>query len=110
MAILESDPRPPMSEAKVYFIQCLETKRVKIGIAQKPIARLTQIQTMSPTKVDLVLSVEGGLELEKALHKEFAETRLHGEWFEHTDELATRMDELLAKKLADGVERMAAVL
>jgi len=42
----------------VYFLQCQETKKVKIGISQNFNKRFKEIQSMSPTKL-----------------------RLHGEWF-----------------------------
>ena len=100
-AALRREP-PDMRKAKVYFIRCEETGRVKIGIAKAPHARLTQIQTMSPTRLSLVLSVKGGRKLEKELHKQFADSWSHGEWFEPNDKLTARMDELSAEKLADG--------
>lgn len=72
----------------VYFIMCPETQRCKIGFtkgdAQK---RLSSLQTGSASELSLVAMHPGTIETERALHEKFAASRLHGEWFELTNEL-----------------------
>ncbi len=66
----------------VYFLQCQETKKVKIGISQNFNKRFKEIQSMSPTKLrSLVRFPTIGQGLEVFLHNHFKEYRLHGEWF-----------------------------
>ena len=76
----------------IYYIGCHETKRVKIGFTHgRPIDRLAQLQTGSPTPLAL-MAVEGGdRDKERRLHEEFRNHRVHGEWFALSDELVSRM-------------------
>ena len=79
----ESRPAPET----VYIIRCTVTGRVKIGIADDPNVRLNVLQAMCPTELELVTSFPGGLKRERELHKQFADCRLHGEWFDPDDDL-----------------------
>lgn len=75
-----------MGQGFVYFIGCPETLRLKIGHAINPYARLSALQTGSPTKLVMTAMHPGSHEDERKLHEKFAAHRLHGEWFElHED-------------------------
>lgn len=75
-------------EQLVYFIQSA-TGDIKIGMAVDVKARLKGLQTAHPVKLELLASTGGGREQEKAYHTQFADHRLHGEWFApHPDILA----------------------
>ena len=51
---------------------------------------------MSPTKLELVLTVEwGGEELEKHLHRKFARCRYKGEWFNPDKEMLLMIDDII---------------
>ncbi len=79
--------RPPsVHDMKVYLIRCKLSGRVKIGIATKPVARLHNLQLMSPTELELICSCKGGRTYEREIHERFAAQRLHGEWFNLTRE------------------------
>jgi len=72
----------------VYFIQGEYGGPIKIGIANDIQSRLASHQTGSPVILRIVgISSNGGKKLESKLHKQFADIRLHGEWFEATPEL-----------------------
>lgn len=71
----------------VYFIAGDRSGLIKIGCADDPRGRLADLQCGSPVKLTLVGTVEGGREKERALHKQFASVRRHGEWFGACDEL-----------------------
>jgi hypothetical protein len=72
----------------VYFIRCVETNRIKIGIARNVVSRFDGIQTGSPTKLRIDLIIDwGGRELEQHLHRKFANCRIRGEWFQPDEEL-----------------------
>lgn len=72
----------------VYFIACVETMRVKIGFTKgNPIARLKALQTGSASTLVLMACHPGSLETERDLHNRFAAHRVHGEWFEASEEM-----------------------
>jgi hypothetical protein len=64
--------------------------RFKIGIAQSAKARLTSLQTGSPVKLRMVhhALVQDCATAEKLAHGLLTRFRLHGEWFECTEERA----------------------
>jgi hypothetical protein len=66
----------------VYFIRAGDY--IKIGVASDPHRRLREHQTSSPQKLELVGVIEGGRELERALHAMFSDAHVNGEWFKPT--------------------------
>lgn len=73
---------------KIYYIVCTETKRLKIGYTSGPVnKRLRALQTGSAGLLSLIAVHSGTLEKEQELHDQFSSSRLHGEWFEMTEEL-----------------------
>lgn len=83
----------------VYFIGAASGP-IKIGIATRPLARLSGLQTSHHEKLDLLATCEGDLELEKAYHRRFAAHRLSGEWFERTPELMAEIERLTPNTFA----------
>ena len=72
-----------MSDGFVYFIRAEGTGSIKIGFSTNhPSIRLKELQTGSPSKLELLTFYEGSEKDEKKLHHEFAEDRGIGEWFE----------------------------
>ena len=63
----------------VYIIKI--EKYVKIGFTENPIKRIKSIQGGLPSDLDVLLLIEGTMELEKKLHYQFKEDRNRGEWF-----------------------------
>jgi len=75
------------SEFLIYFVT--QGQYVKIGFTDKILRhRISQLNVSSP---DLIYAIgyikNGNLELEKQLHKRFANLHVHGEWFEANIEL-----------------------
>jgi hypothetical protein len=68
-----------MAERKTYFLQCLETGRVKIGRTLDVARRYKQIQSASPTRLELLGQVPN--DIESVAHTYFTEYRLQGEWY-----------------------------
>jgi hypothetical protein len=72
-------------ESVTYFIQSPEGGPIKIGVSSTPRRRLKQLQTGSPVPLEIVGLIDGNVEDE--LHRQFAQCRKHGEWFDPTPEL-----------------------
>jgi hypothetical protein len=66
----------------VYLIGSRDVAIVKIGTSRNVAARFTSIQSSSPSKLEVMLVVEGGTGLEGKLHSFFSARRTHGEWFD----------------------------
>lgn len=66
---------------QVYLIGSPELPTAKIGCSGDLPYRLYSIQLMSPVRLEVLWSCEGGRDLERALHARFALYRSHGEWF-----------------------------
>lgn len=76
----------------VYFIMCTDSRRCKIGFTTGKVEkRLASLQTGSASQLAAVLMHPGTIESERRLHEKFASSRIHGEWFELTDELRAYM-------------------
>src|SRR5205809_237130 len=65
----------------IYFIQAESGGLVKIGWATCPKTRMAHMQAHGPLKLILLHSEPGNGKEEKALHRQFAAERDHGEWF-----------------------------
>ena len=76
-------PTPKFMPPKnvVYFIAMRGADRIKIGFTTDLKARIKQLCTGTPDKIDVLLTVPGTVSLERELHARFAADRLHGEWF-----------------------------
>lgn len=82
------------SKNVVYVIGAANSSRVKIGTTQELGRRLADIQRMSPDSLEVLWQTPGGYRLESALHKHFADRRVHGEWFDFAgDSPAKRVEE-----------------
>lgn len=79
----EMDRLREWAEAKryVYFIRCGERGPIKIGITDKPMARLAGLQTGHFEELRMLGYVEGTIAAEKHWHEMFDYCRLRGEWF-----------------------------
>lgn len=67
----------------LYFIYCEEPKSIKIGISTKPLTRLSNLGTGSPSQLHLVFySKLFGKTAEGTLHQLLSRYRRTGEWFD----------------------------
>jgi hypothetical protein len=66
---------------QVYFIQGKTTGNIKIGVANDPEARLRDLQIGSSEDLTLLGCLVGSEDLEAALHSQFNEYHIRGEWF-----------------------------
>tara|TARA_Y100000815_G_scaffold198571_2_gene182079 strand:+ start:861 stop:1361 length:501 start_codon:yes stop_codon:yes gene_type:complete len=66
----------------LYFIKCGDY--IKIGRANNPTVRLSQIRAANPYETELLFILEDEGDTEKDWHKLFAEKHHTGEWFKLT--------------------------
>lgn len=68
---------------RVYFARCRGmVGPIKIGFTIAPEMRVKTLSTWAPFPVELIVSIPGGLELERRVHRRFAHLHSHREWFE----------------------------
>lgn len=77
---------PQPNNGNVYLMRCTESGNTKIGFAKSVARRFKEIQAHSPTKLEVIHTVSAHHHHERQLHAQFADRRLHGEWFDLTDE------------------------
>ncbi len=82
----------------IYFVACVEVNAVKIGYSTSVQMRTDTLQTGCPLALELLTVIPGHFNLERALHYEFAELRIRGEWFR----LEGPLRALVRKLLVDG--------
>ena len=85
----------------VYFIQGEQTNLVKIGKADDVLVRLQMLQCGSPDRL-VILKVDVASLSDRPYHEQFAEDRVHGEWFRASANLTTFLAALPASKF-DGL-------
>lgn len=66
----------------VYVMGGDDRRFVKIGYTRDLQKRLVQVQHSCPFTLGILWQVEGGVDLETALHRRFKGYRRQGEWFE----------------------------
>ena len=87
----------------IYFIRSGEY--VKIGRAVDIEVRMAQLQTAHPVPLVLIATMEGGVDVEKALHFRFESKRTSGEWFRLTDSEVQGAIETFMTTRVDSIER-----
>lgn len=85
-AVPERKIQPKAAPVEVVYIMRAPGHRpVKIGTAGEVDKRAASLGTASPVPLEVLWTTPGDHTLEKALHEEFKEFRLHGEWFDFGD-------------------------
>ncbi len=67
------------------------TRPIKVGVANNPLGRLSELQTGNPRKLRLARSWntwtrDHAFRLERAILEQFANSRLRGEWLDTTEQ------------------------
>jgi hypothetical protein len=78
----------------VYFVQSVDGGPIKIGFtSRKPEARLSELQKSSPSRLRLLAVIpDADSGLERMIHSDFDDERLHSEWFEPNELLGEVID------------------
>lgn len=69
---------------------------IKIGCSHFPDVRLKAFAKWSPTPLELIVSAPGSKDLERYLHRRFAASRSHLEWFFVSDDLLKAIARIVA--------------
>lgn len=93
----------------VYAIGSPSSTLVKIGRTINIKVRLADIQRMSPVRLNVLWTTEGGSALETALHYRFKNRRSHGEWFNFANDDAVELIAQAASELTLTPEEEAAI-
>lgn len=87
----------------IYFVQDSKTWAIKIGFTDgDPNTRAASLQTGNAAKLVLLATMPGDRSVEAALHRQFADARLAGEWFNPVPEL---LRAVLECKWREGLSR-----
>lgn len=92
-----ADEKTSQGGEVVYFVLSGDN-RIKIGTSANVEKRLEALQTSSATKLSLLLTVPGGIDMETELHRRFKHIRESGEWFKGTPELRSFIEGALFYK------------
>lgn len=76
-----------ITDTYLYFIQYEQNGWIKIGVTKNFEERLKMIQNMSPVPLKTMCVTKCKAGDERTIHKLFQRFRLHGEWFEPSEEL-----------------------
>lgn len=71
----------------VYYIQAGDDGPIKIGHADDPWKRLSQVQVGHSEPLRIIAVAQGGAAEEKQTHEKFSEDRIRGEWFRPSAQL-----------------------
>lgn len=81
---------------RVYFLRPAgKLGPIKIGCSESPKARARQIGSDRKEPIRLIADAPGTFTDEMRLHRQFADTRVEGEWFAATDELMAVIDHVI---------------
>lgn len=73
----------PGTYTRIYFILCVLTQRVKIGISDTVEYRFNQLRAANGDDVQLLGTIPGGFELEQSIHRELGDHHVHHEFFDY---------------------------
>jgi hypothetical protein len=91
----------------IYIIRCIDTDYRKIGIANNPHERLSELQTGCPfeLKIERLYTYKQARKLEQLLHSALAIHNVRGEWFnisiEDVDSIMDRARKMFPELLLD---------
>lgn len=76
----------------VYFIECRDTKNIKIGWANNPSIRMANLQTSTASILRLVAVMPGCRKVERQVHNTHAASHIRGEWYRPDHAILCRIE------------------
>lgn len=93
----------------VYFAQLTTGGPIKIGMAKRLRTRMFALQSGCPYPLQVLYAMpEAGYKEEAALHRRFADQRLHGEWFRPAPKLRDLIAVLAGDEGTPGQQKLLA--
>ena len=74
---------------------------IKVGYTNNLTQRFSNIQNGNSEKLSVILTFQGGLSTEKALHSKLRRYRIRGEWFAYNNEVLFILKKFLDEQLAE---------
>jgi hypothetical protein len=93
-----------MASTFVYAIYNPNKAEVKIGYSSDPLKRLSQLQTGTTDRLDLLFTFVGSNKEELQLHQELAAYRIRGEWFPYTDHVLKTLLKFVGRSYPEPVD------
>lgn len=79
----------------VYFLRPVgQAGPIKIGFTSDVKKRLSDYARWSPQPLEVAAAIPGDQRLERRFHTAFADQRLHHEWFDASDDLASAIEQI----------------
>lgn len=83
----------------IYYVAATGSDVVKVGISRNPWSRVSDLQTGSAAKFELLATLKTTARSEKALHKLLAQSRESGEWFRRSTALNSLIERTRSKQI-----------
>lgn len=97
--------KAPGTYTRLYFILCVLTQRVKIGISDGVDYRFTQLRAQNADELRMLGTIPGSFKLEQDIHKELSAHHVHHEFFDFTaPEVKKLIDRYLYPEAGDPIE------
>ncbi len=84
-----------MIKQRIYFIA--SEGRIKVGVTRNVKSRIASFNTNNGAPIELIGTIDGDVEMERAIHYRLREFNLKGEWFKDCAEVRSLMEFLIAK-------------
>lgn len=85
--LLPNLPLYKSPEKMVYLIGDRKNGLIKIGVSQDVGQRLSNLQSIEKTPLEIIATKQGSFDTEKELHRQFSQLRQRGEWFTWDDSI-----------------------
>jgi hypothetical protein len=93
----------PAQRRFVYFVRHGHAGPIKIGIADRPLARFQTLQSAHFDELRFLGFVEGSLASEQLWHEHFAAHRIRGEWYRPVAELLAEIRKAIGPFEGEGI-------
>lgn len=85
---------PYQRYTNVYFFQLENAGPIKVGVSEKPLERLKQIQSANPYKVNCLFFFNTKYPVESYIRNKFKDSNLEGEWYKPSRKLLCLINKL----------------
>lgn len=80
-------PPAPKLQQFVYYVLDPASAAIKIGLSQNPQRNFHNLQRGNATELEMIGWHKGDTSIETAIHRQFKDDKIRGEWFKDSKEL-----------------------